>query len=54
MRNCESCILARPYGGEEDNRCVSWDCNYINRAEAFALWESYKKGDLIWKEPKGE
>lgn len=54
MRDCETCILSRPFGGEEDNRCVSWDCNYINRTEAFELWEAYKKGELVWKEPKGE
>jgi hypothetical protein len=54
MRDCETCILARPFGGEEDNRCSAWDCDYINRTEAIEIWKAYKKGELVWKESKGE
>lgn len=54
MRDCESCVYARPYGGLNDNRCSAWSCEYINRQEAIEVWEAYKKGELVWKEPKGE
>lgn len=36
---CESCIHAKPFGGENDNRCSAWSCEYINRKEAI---EAYK------------
>lgn len=39
MRDCETCIHARPYGGENDNRCSAWSCEYINRNEAIEAYE---------------
>lgn len=42
MRDCESCVHARPYGGESDNRCSAWSCEYINRSEAIEAWETLK------------
>ncbi len=42
MRDCESCIYARPYGGENDNRCSAWSCEYINRDEAIECYEIIK------------
>ena len=42
MRDCESCVYARPYGGENDNRCSAWSCEYINRDEAIEAWKASK------------
>lgn len=42
MRDCENCVYARPYGGENDNRCSAWSCEYINRDEAIEAWETLK------------
>jgi len=39
-RDCESCVYAKPYGGENDNRCSAWSCEYINRNEAI---DAYKR-----------
>lgn len=39
-RDCETCVHAHPFGGENDNRCDAWDCEYINRKEAI---EAYKE-----------
>ena len=38
-RDCETCVHAHPFGGENDNRCDAWECDYINRKEAI---EAYK------------
>lgn len=40
MRDCERCINARPYGGENDNRCASWSCEFIDRTEAIGVMKS--------------
>ena len=50
MRDCETCILARPYGGENDNRCSAWSCDYIDREEAIEVWKAYQKGIIVIKE----
>ena len=42
MRDCETCVYARPYGGENDNRCSAWKCDYINRKEAIEVWLNHK------------
>lgn len=42
MRDCESCVHARPFGGENDNRCSAWSCEYINRGEAIEAYEMLK------------
>ena len=42
MRDCETCIHARPYGGENDNRCSAWSCEYINRNDAIEAYETLK------------
>lgn len=39
MRDCETCVHARPYGGEADNRCSAFGCDYINRDEAIEAYE---------------
>lgn len=44
-RNCENCAHARPFGGENDNRCDAWECEYIDRQEAI---EAYKaRRDIV-------
>ena len=63
MRDCETCIYARPYGGENDNRCSAWSCEYINRKEAIEAYgivkamrevsENYGKVKAV-NVPKGE
>ena len=47
---CESCIHAKPFGGENDNRCGAWECEYINRKEAIEVWRAYQKGIIVIKE----
>lgn len=42
MRDCENCVYAKPFGGENDNRCSAWSCEYINRDEAIEAWETLK------------
>ena len=39
---CESCIHAKPFGGENDNRCCAWSCEYINRHDAREAYEMVK------------
>lgn len=51
---CESCIHAKPFGGSNDNRCGAWECEYINRKEAIAIWKAYKNGELIRRETDGK
>ena len=43
MRDCENCIYARPFGGENDNRCTAWDCDYIPRKDAIELWKKTRE-----------
>lgn len=52
MRDCEHCIHKVPVFDEEGYckyaQCDSWDCEYVNRAEALEAWkEKYggKKDD---------
>lgn len=47
---CETCIHAKPFGGENDNRCGAWECEYINRKEAIEVWKAYQKGIIGIKE----
>ena len=42
MRDCENCVHAKPFGGENDNRCSAWSCEYINRDEAIEAYETLK------------
>lgn len=42
MGDCETCVYARPYGGENDNRCSAWSCEYINRDEAIEAYETLR------------
>lgn len=42
MRDCENCVYARPFGGENDNRCSAWSCEYINRHDAIEAYEMVK------------
>ena len=37
-RDCERCVHSRPYGGESNNRCTSWDCEFIDRKEAIKAY----------------
>lgn len=39
---CETCIHAKPFGGENDNRCGAWSCEYINRKDAIEVYKAYK------------
>lgn len=43
-RDCETCVHARPFGGENDNRCSVWECEYINRDKAI---EAYAEREWI-------
>ena len=54
MRDCESCIHAKPFGGSNDNRCGVWECEYINREEAIEIWNAYKNGELIRRAEDGK
>jgi len=42
-RDCESCVYAKPYGGENDNRCSAWSCEYINKNEAIEAYKNLKE-----------
>lgn len=42
IRDCESCVHAKPFGGDNDNRCSAWSCEYINRDEAIEAYEIVK------------
>ena len=44
-RDCETCAHAHPYGGENDNRCDAWECDYINRKEAIEAYKAKRKGE---------
>lgn len=46
-RNCENCAHARPYGGENDNRCDVWECEYIDRKEAIKAYKARRVGEWI-------
>lgn len=39
-RDCSRCVFARPYGGEDDNRCASWSCEFIDYKEAAKAYEA--------------
>lgn len=54
MRNCDECVYAKPYGGENDNRCSAWSCEYINRDEAIESWEIVKAMREAEAKVKGE
>lgn len=41
-RDCENCVHAKPFGGENDNRCSAWSCEYINRREAIEAYKTLK------------
>lgn len=41
-RDCETCVYARPYGSENDNRCSAWSCEFIDRNEAIEAYETLK------------
>lgn len=53
-RDCETCVYAKPYGGENDNRCSAWSCEYINRSEAIEAWETLKAMREMEDRIKGE
>ena len=53
MRDCEKCVYARPYGGENDNRCTAWDCEYISRKDAIAIYKAHRDGILVIKDMIG-
>lgn len=42
MRDCVNCVYAKPYGGENDNRCSAWSCEFIDRNEAIECYEIVK------------
>ena len=47
-RNCETCAHAQPYGGENDNRCDAWECEYIDRQEAIEAYKA-RRDDTEWE-----
>ena len=54
MRDCEKCVYARPYGGENDNRCSAWSCEFIDRHEAIEAYELVKAMREAEAKVKGE
>lgn len=54
MRDCENCVYARPYGGENDNRCSAWSCEFIDRNEAIEAYEIVKAMREAEAKVKGE
>lgn len=53
-RDCENCVHAHPFGGENDNRCDAWECEFIDRQKAIeaykAMREAEKCDDCIYVE----
>ena len=47
-RDCENCAHARPFGGENDNRCDAWECEYIDRQEAIEAYKA-RRDDTEWE-----
>lgn len=47
-RDCENCAHARPFGGENDNRCDAWECEFIDRKEAIEAYKA-RKNDTEWE-----
>lgn len=47
-RDCENCVHAHPFGGENDNRCDAWECEYINRQEAIEAYKA-RRDDTEWE-----
>lgn len=41
-RDCKTCANARPYGGENNNNCQAWNCEYINVNEAIQAYKEKK------------
>ncbi len=39
-RDCKTCVYASPFGGENDNRCSAWDCEYINKQDAIKAYKT--------------
>ena len=55
-RDCDRCVYARPYGGEHDNRCTAWECEFIPREDAIEAWKrrtDRPQGEWIVKENHG-
>lgn len=46
-RNCENCAHAHPFGGENDNRCDAWECEYINCKEAIEAYKARRDDDEL-------
>lgn len=44
-RDCENCAHAHPFGGENDNRCDAWECEFINRQEAIEAYKARRDND---------
>ena len=47
-RDCENCAHAKPFGGENDNRCDAWECEFIDRQEAIEAYKA-RKDDTEWE-----
>lgn len=47
-RNCENCVHAHPFGGENDNRCDAWECEFIDRKEAIEAYKA-RRDDTEWE-----
>ena len=54
MRDCENCVYAKPFGGENDNRCSAWSCEFIDRYEAIEAYELVKAMREAEAKVKGE
>lgn len=39
-RDCKNCIRSKGVT-EYDNGCTAWECEYINRREAIAVWKEF-------------
>ena len=40
MRDCANCIRSKG-ATEWDNGCTSWDCDFIDRAEAIKVYKEF-------------
>lgn len=40
-RDCRTCVYSRTSDDMYDNGCTAWDCEYINRREAIAVWKEF-------------
>lgn len=53
MRDCKTCLYARTPDDPYNNGCTAWDCEYISRKDAIAIYKAYRDGILVIKDMIG-